>query len=139
LGAEGEVWLADHPEIKANGKVREISPQADPVTRNYQVKVELLNSPAGMILGATVLGRLKLKAESLIEVPSSSLTMIEDKPAVWVVDTKNGCVHRRAITIARHAPNSVIVTDGLNSGERVVTAGVQTLHEGQPVKLLGGS
>src|SRR4029453_14145926 len=38
LGAQGEVWLADHPEIKADGKVREISPQADPVTRNYQVK-----------------------------------------------------------------------------------------------------
>ena len=139
LGAEGEVWLADHPEIKANGKVREISPQADPVTRNYQVKVELLDPPAGMFLGATVLGRLKLKAESLIEVPSSSLTMIEDKPAVWVVDAKDQRVHRRAITIARHAPDSVIVTDGLNSGERVVTAGVQTLHEGQPVKLLGGS
>jgi RND family efflux transporter, MFP subunit len=139
LGAEGEVWLADHPEIKADGKVREISPQADPVTRNYQVKVELLDPPAGMFLGATVLGRLKLKAESLIEIPSSSLTMIEDKPAVWVVDAKDGRVHRRAITIARHAPDSVIVTDGLNSGERVVTAGVQTLHEGQSVKLLGGS
>jgi membrane fusion protein, multidrug efflux system len=138
LGAQGEVWLADHPEIKVDGKVREISPQADPVTRNYQVKVELADPPAGMFLGATVLGRLKLKPESLIEVPSSSLTMIENKPAVWVVDAKDQRVHRREITIARHAPDSVIVTDGLNSGERVVTAGVQTLHENQPVKLLGG-
>jgi RND family efflux transporter MFP subunit len=138
LGAQGEVWLADHPEIKADGKVREISPQADPVTRNYQVKVELADPPAGMFLGATVLGRLKLKAESLIEVPSSSLTMIEDNPAVWVVDAKDQRVHRREISIARHAPDSVIVTHGLNSGERVVTAGVQTLHEGQAVKLLGG-
>ena len=138
LGAQGEVWLADHPEIKAEGKVREISPQADPVTRNYQVKVELADPPAGMFLGATILGRLKLKAESVIEVPSSSLTMIEDKPAVWVLDAKDQRVHRREITIERHAPDSVIVTDGLKSGERVVTAGVQTLHEGQAVKLLGG-
>jgi RND family efflux transporter MFP subunit len=138
IGAEGEVWLADHPEIKADGKVREISPQADPVTRNYQVKVELTDPPAGMFLGATILGRLKLKADSVIEIPSSSLTMIEDKPAVWVVDAKDQRVHRRQITIARHAPDSVIVTDGLEAGERVVTAGVQELHEGQPVKLLGG-
>ena len=138
LGAQGEVWLADHPEIKADGKVREISPQADPVTRNYQVKVELADPPAGMFLGATILGRLKLKAESVIEVPSSALTMIENKPAVWVVDAKDQRVHRRGIDISRHAPDSVIVTDGLNSGERVVTAGVQELHEGQPVKLLEG-
>ena len=139
IGAQGEVWLADHPEIKADGKVREVSPQADPITRNYQVKVELANPPAGMFLGATVLGRLKLKAESLIEVPSSALTMMEQKPAVWVVDAKDGRVHRRGITIARYTPESIIVTEGLNAGERVVTAGVQTLHEGQPVKLLGGS
>ena len=138
IGAQGEVWLADHPEIKADGKVREISPQADPVTRNYQVKVELADTPPGMFLGATVLGRLKLKPESLIEIPASSLTMMENKPAVWVVDAKDQRVHRREITIARYAPDSVIVTHGLNSGERVVTAGVHTLHEGQAVKLLGG-
>ena len=137
LGQEGEVWLADHPETKVDGKVREISPQADPVTRNYQVKVELTDPPAGMFLGATILGRLKLKGESLIEIPSSALTMIEDKPAVWVVDARiSACIVE--IVIARHAPDSVIVTDGLNSGERVVTAGVQELHEGQTVKLLEG-
>src|SRR6476620_1856804 len=131
LGAQGEVWLADHPEIKADGKVCEISPQADPVTRNYQVKVELADPPAGMFLGATILGRLKLKGESMIEIPSSALTMIEDKPAVSVVEAKDQRVHRRGIDIARHAPDSVIVTGGLNSGESVVTAGVQELHEGQ--------
>jgi len=138
LGAQGEVWLAENPEIKAGARVREISPQADPVTRNYQVKVELADPPSGMFLGATVLGRLKLKAESLIEIPSSALTMILEKPAVWVVDAKDQRVHRREIEIARHAPDSVIVTGGLESGERVVTAGVQQLHEGQTVKLLEG-
>jgi RND family efflux transporter MFP subunit len=138
LGQEVEVWLADHPDTKVDGKLREISPQADPVTRNYQVKVELADPPAGMFLGATILGRLKLKPESLIEVPSSALTMIADKPAVWVVDAKDQRVHRREIAVGRYAPDSVIVTDGVNSGERVVTAGVQELHEGQTVKLLEG-
>ena len=137
LGAEGEVWLADHPEIKADGKVREISPQADPVTRNYQVKVELADPPSGMFLGATIVGRLIAKPESLMEIPSSALTMIENKPAAWVVDARDQRVHRREITITRHTPDSVIVSAGLTSGERVVTAGVQTLHEGQAVKLLG--
>jgi RND family efflux transporter MFP subunit len=138
LGEQVEVWLADNPEIKVAGKLREISPQADPVTRNYQVKVELADPPAGMFLGATVVGRLNLKAESLIEIPSSALTMIEGKPAIWQVDAKDQCVHRREIAVVRYTPDSVIVKDGLTSGERVVTAGVQTLHEGQAVKLLGG-
>jgi multidrug efflux pump subunit AcrA (membrane-fusion protein) len=91
-----------------------------------------------MFLGATVVGRVRLKSDSLIEIPSSALTMKEDKPAVWVVNEKDQRVQRRDIAIGRHAPDSVIVTDGLNSGDRVVTAGVQQLHEGQAVKLLGG-
>jgi RND family efflux transporter MFP subunit len=136
LGEQVEVWLADHLEIKATGQVRQISPEADPVTRNYEVKVGLTDPPPGMFLGATVVGRVRLKADSLIEIPSSALTMIEDKPAVWVVDAKDQRVQRRKIAVARYAPDSVIVIDGLRSGERVVTAGVQQLHEGQPVKLI---
>jgi RND family efflux transporter MFP subunit len=137
LGQQCEIWLADKPEIKVPGKIREISPQADPVTRNYQVKVELADPPSGMFLGATIVGRLIAKPESLMEIPSSALTMIENKPAAWVVDARDQRVHRREITITRHTPDSVIVSAGLTSGERVVTAGVQTLHEGQAVKLLG--
>jgi RND family efflux transporter MFP subunit len=138
VGQEVDLWLADNQEITAAGKLREISPQADPVTRNYQVKVEVVDPPSGMFLGATAVGSLKLQVAPLIEIPSSALTMIEDKPAVWVVDAKDQRVHRRGIAIARHAPDSVMVTDGLETGERVVTAGVQQLHEDQPVKLLEG-
>jgi RND family efflux transporter MFP subunit len=138
VGEQVEVWLADHPDIKATGHVREISPEADPVTRNYQVKVGLNDPPPGMFLGATLVGKVILKSDSLIEIPSSALTMVDDKPAVWVVNAKDQRVQRRKIAVARYAPDSVIVTDGLESGERVVTAGVQQLHEGQAVKLLAG-
>ena len=43
----------------------------------------------------------------------------------------------REIGITRYTPDSVVVIDGLNAGERVVTAGVQELHDGQTVNLLG--
>jgi multidrug efflux pump subunit AcrA (membrane-fusion protein) len=79
---------------------------------------------------------LKLQVAPLMEIPSSALTMFESKPAVWVIDAKEMRVHRREIKIARYTPGSVIVTDGLQAGERVVTAGVQQLHENQTVKLL---
>jgi len=137
LGQKVEVWLADNPNIKAAGTVREISPQADPVTRNHQVKVEIQDPPAGMLLGATVVGRLDLHAEPLMEIPSSALTMLEDKPAVWVIDPGEKRVRRREIKSSRYTPDSVIVTDGLRAGERIVTAGAHELHEGQTVSLLG--
>lgn len=137
LRQEVDVWLADDPDIKVTGKIREISPQADPTTKNHQIKVELVDPPSGMFLGATVVGRLKVQTHPQIEIPSPALTMRGNKPAVWVINGKDMRVYRREIVVARYTPDSVIVMDGLQSGERVVTAGAQELHENQAVKLLG--
>ena len=45
----------------------------------------------------------------------------------------------RDVDVVRYEPNSVILSKGLQPGETIVTAGVQSLHPGQKVRLLGGS
>ena len=55
-----EVALTDDPSVTATGRVREVAPQADPVTRTFQVKVGLIDPPPAMRLGATVTGRIQL-------------------------------------------------------------------------------
>ena len=133
---EVEVWLADNPDIKTMGHVREIAPQADPSTRTYQVKVSLDTLPAGMFLGSTVVGRLKLQAATLIEVPLSALMMAATQPAVWVIDPQTSVVHKREIAVTRYNQNAAVVASGLLSGDRIVIAGAQSLYDGQKVRLL---
>lgn len=133
---EADVWLADNPDIKTIGHVREIAPQADPSTRTYQVKIGLDALPSGMFLGSTVVGRLKLQADNLIEVPFSALMMAATQPAVWVIDPQTALVHKREIDVARYSQHAVLVASGLLSGDRIVTAGAQSLHDGQKVTLL---
>jgi RND family efflux transporter MFP subunit len=133
---EVDVWLADNPDIKTIGHVREIAPQADPSTRTYQVKVSLDTLPSGMFLGSTVVGKLRLQAGALIEVPFSALMMTATQPAVWVIDPQTAVVHKREIDVARYNQHAVLVASGLLSGDRIVTAGAQSLHDGQKVKLL---
>lgn len=133
---EVDVWLADNLDIKTIGRVREIAPQADPSTRTYQVKVSLETLPAGMFLGSTVVGRLRLQTGTLIEVPLSALMMAGTQPAVWVIDPQTSVVHKREVGVARYNQNAAVVASGLQSGERIVIAGAQSLHDGQKVKLL---
>ena len=135
---EVEVWLADNPGIKTVGHVREIAPQADPSTRTYPVKVSLDTLPSGMFLGSTVVGRLRLQAGTLIEVPSSALAMADKQPAVWVIDPNTSTVQKREIAVARYHPHAVVVASGLQPGERIVTAGTQSLSNGQKIKSLEG-
>jgi RND family efflux transporter MFP subunit len=131
------VSLTDDPAVTARGRVREVAPQADPVTRTFVVKVGLTDPPAAMRLGATVTGRMETEAVPVIEIPATALTKSNQQPAVWIVDPASLTVSMRNVDVLRFDPTRVAVSGGLDTGEVVVTAGVQALHPGQKVRLLG--
>ncbi|HEY2533906.1 MAG TPA: efflux RND transporter periplasmic adaptor subunit [Xanthobacteraceae bacterium] len=131
------VSLTDDPTVTAQGRIREVAPQANPVTRTFDVKVGLTDPPEAMRLGATVTGRMQMEAFPVIDIPASALTRFNQQPAVWIVDPSNLTVSPRNIDVLRYDPATVAVSEGLNAGEIVVTAGVQALHPGQKVRLLG--
>ncbi len=137
--AEISIELNDDRNIQTIGRVREVAPQADPVTRSYQVKVGLTEWPEAMRLGATVTGRTHMRASTGIELPSTALTTFENKPAVWVVDRKSYEVSLRSVELERQDSHSIIVKSGVEGGEIVVTAGVHALRPGQKVRLLGAA
>jgi membrane fusion protein, multidrug efflux system len=131
------VSLTSDPSVTAQGRVREVSPQANPVTRTFDVKVGLTDPPAAMQLGATVTGRIEMEAFPVIDIPASALTRFNQQPAVWIVDPQSLTVSLRNVEVLRYDPASVAISQGLDTGEVVVTAGVQALHPGQKIRLLG--
>jgi RND family efflux transporter MFP subunit len=131
------VNLTDDPGVTTAGRVREVAPQADPVTRTFAVRVGLTDPPPAMRLGATVTGRMETEAAAAINIPATSLTKSDRQPAVWIVDPVSRTVSLRNIDVLRHDPAQVAISGGLDTGEIVVTAGVQALHPGQKVRLLG--
>ena len=132
-----QIALANDPTVRATGRVREVAPQADATTRTFQFKVGIIDPPEAMELGSTVTGSIKLSAPPGVEIPASALTETNGRPAVWVVDPQSKTVSLREVDILRHDPATVVISQGLETGEVVVTAGVQTLHPGQKVRLLG--
>jgi RND family efflux transporter MFP subunit len=134
---EVEVYLADNPNVRTIGHVREVSPQADPATRTHQVKIGLVDPPPTMFLGTTVVGRITLHDEPMVELPGTALTQWKGNPAVWVVDKVSETVNLRSVEIARHTASSVIIAKGLQDGELVVIAGAHTLYPDQKVRLTG--
>ncbi len=131
------VSLTDDPAVTAHGRVREVAPQADPVTRTFEVKVGLTDAPPAMRLGATVTGRMEIDSTSTIEIPATALTRDNKQAAVWVVDPSSHTVSIRKVDVQRFDQTYVAISQGLDAGEIVVTAGVQALHPGQKVRFLG--
>src|SRR5271169_5237555 len=106
-----EVKLVSNPDVATEGKVRYISPQADPTTRTYTVRVSLPDAPPQMRLGANVIGTVTVNQGSSITIPGSALFQKDGKPAVWLVD-KDGTVQLKPITVQRYQGDSVVVGDG---------------------------
>ncbi len=54
-----------------------------------------------------------------------------------MVDPSKLTVSLRTVDILRNNPATVAIAQGLETGDIVVTAGVQALHPGQKIRLLG--
>lgn len=92
------------------------------------VTVNLANLPASVGRHA-----LAVPVEAVFNPNSSA----RNEPHVWVVkgDGDNLQLEDRKVAVGQVTAQGVIITEGLNAGERVVAAGVGELHAGQQVRI----
>jgi multidrug efflux system membrane fusion protein len=131
------VTLWAEPDARFKGRIREISPSADPVTRTYSVKVTILDPSTKVQLGMTANVFLGAVEEApVMRLPLTALFQQGEKAAVWIVDPATGLVTLTPVQVARYTQDGVEVAAGLKPGDLVVRAGVHKLHAGQKVRVL---
>lgn len=134
VGRRAEVSFWALGDSRTPGVVREISPMADSASRTYAVRVALSEPPAGIMPGMTASVYLSAeRAADTATLPLSALYQTGDTPYVWIIDDEDR-LRLQAVTVEGTAGNRVILR-GLAAGDRVVTAGVHKLHEGESVRL----
>lgn len=133
VGMKVKVWLQAKPSITVEGAVREIAPNADPITGTYTVKVTLDNPPPEMFIGAVVVGEVSFEGKVVVTLPSSAILQTGDKPSVWLVTSPDNIVKKVPVEIDQYDEQTVSVVGGLQKGDIVVMAGVNSLAEGQKV------
>jgi RND family efflux transporter MFP subunit len=118
-------------------RVREIAPAADAQSRTYRVKLTLAHPAPSVKLGMTGEARLMpidtAQAADALTVPATALFHQGASPAVWVIDGTPPRLTLRAVSVSRYLERTVVVDGGLRDGERIVAAGVHTVHAGEPV------
>jgi RND family efflux transporter MFP subunit len=117
------------------GKIRELAASADPVTRTYAVKLAL-EASANLPLGATVnvhAAPLSGSQTEVIKLPTSALRQEGTGSAVWVLDEASMTVNLNPVQVATVDGNQVVISGGLQAGQKVVSAGVHVLTPGQKV------
>jgi membrane fusion protein, multidrug efflux system len=133
-GAFSISLLAD-PSVKADGRVREIAPSADPTTRTRRIRLTLSDPPIAFRLGSTVLVSITQPTSPQAVVPAAALLEENGSSAVWIADPKTGKVRKVAVKTLARSTDRAVVVGHLGAGERVVIAGLHSLSEGQSVKV----
>ncbi|GJD97051.1 efflux RND transporter periplasmic adaptor subunit [Methylobacterium iners] len=129
------VALQSAPEVTATGKVREVAPFADQTTRTRRIRMTLLAPSEAFRLGSTITVALSRKTAPRVLLPATALLRAGERDAVWVVSEGGDRVSRRDVAVAERSDDRVAIGDGLAAGERVVVAGVNSLSDGQAVRL----
>lgn len=118
------------------GVVREIAPAAESATRVFNVRITVTQTDAAIKLGLTVGVKFSLAASQSATgylIPSKALTEINGQTIVWVVDSNNK-VQPRPVVAGPFREDGVLITQGLESGEKIAIAGVHILTKDQQVK-----
>jgi membrane fusion protein, multidrug efflux system len=134
IGLPFTVSLQLLPTVQVEGQIREIAPQADPVTRTRRVRIALNDPPPTFRLGATVTAKLSKEQSPILRVPASAVLAKDGTNFVWVVDLPTNSVSLHKVDLATDE-GGIRVIDGLSAGARVVTAGIHSLKQGQHVRI----
>ncbi|MFF0951455.1 efflux RND transporter periplasmic adaptor subunit [Rhizobium leguminosarum] len=126
-------WADDR--LVLDGKVREVSGSADQQSRTFAVRVSLPNDPQ-VLLGMTATIEADVSnGNSYVSIPLSALAEKDGKQMVWTVDRDTATVRGRDIKVADFTGDGVHVTEGLDTGDLVVSAGTQFMSENLKVKV----
>jgi RND family efflux transporter MFP subunit len=133
-----ELWAA--PGHFYTGRLRELAPDTDAVTRTYSARISIPDADEKVGLGMTGKLLVMLNGDArLRRLPLTALYDVDGQPKVWVVDARSSRVQLRKVIVAQAQRDSVLISRGLRDGELVVTAGANLLHTGQKVRPVDAS
>lgn len=129
------VTLWAKPDNRYHGELRELAPDSDRVTRTYDARISILDADNDVKLGMTATVALQGISVQGVSVPLTALYQSGEHAQVWIVSAEN-TVSKRQVSLGDFHGNDILVLSGLNDGERLITAGVNRVIEGQRVSLM---
>jgi RND family efflux transporter MFP subunit len=131
-GQAAEVTLTGIPTA-FHGTVRLVSAVIDPQTRLGEVRVALEQHP-DLRPGAFARGIVSTGTDQRPIVPQTSVLTDGPDNFVYVVG-QDLHVKRRAVHIVGTDPNGIVIGDGLDGSELIVTSAGAFLHDGEIVRI----
>lgn len=133
VGQAVSVELWNQREQRFPGRIRELSPAADPRSRTFAARIAFTGGKIPAELGQSAQVFIQADQAVPLSVPLSALTAENGNTYVWRLEPDD-TLKRIPVQIGPYGQESVPVLQGLAPADWVVAAGVHVLHEGEKVR-----
>jgi len=129
--------MPDNSVYPVPGHITLIDRAVDPQTGTIKTRLVFSNPKDELKPGITGNVRVKNSAGNVILIPYKAVTEQMGEYIVYVVIPGNK-VTQRKITLGTRVSDKVVVTNGLQAGEKIVVDGVQKLRDSTVIRVGGG-
>jgi RND family efflux transporter MFP subunit len=135
VGHDLTVSNVAYPERRFEGQLSRIDSRVDPVTRQVRVEAVVRNVDDLLRPGMSFKVDLRFPGGRFISVPALALQWDREGSHVWAVRDQKA--ERVPVRMVRRLQTQVLLDGPLRQGEAVVVEGVQRLHDGRAVQVIG--
>ncbi|TAI48191.1 efflux RND transporter periplasmic adaptor subunit [Flagellimonas allohymeniacidonis] len=143
VGMETDLEFSSIEDSSFKGTVIEVSPSIDESSSTYITAIGIINPSSeikpGMAASVTFnFESGEVEDDNTLVIPVKAVGEDGDGNYVFIIESEDGetgTVKRQTIEVGELTSNGFKVKSGLNGGEKIATAGLQTLLDGQKVRL----
>ena len=133
IGLPVSVELWSQPGQRFSGRIRELSPAADPKSRTFAARIAFTAGKVPAELGQSARVFIQREGAGALSVPLSALSAENGAAYVWRVGAGNK-LEQVPVRVGPYGEKTVPVLEGLAPEDWIVSAGVHVLHQGQEVR-----
>lgn len=141
VGLPAEFSFDAYPDRNFNGRVREISPVVDPVSRTLELKISISNGAE--VLKAGMFGEVRIitdEKSNIVKIPAECLVRRFGEESVFVVkraeEEDMAVAERRKVNSGIEIDQKLEIRSGLEPGEEVIYRGQTLLEDGSRVRVV---
>lgn len=137
-GTPVEITLDVYNGKKYSGKVSLVYPTIDPATRTFQTQVSIPNQSMEIRPGMFARAKVELGAKKRVVVPDKAVIKQQGTNDKYIFVLEGDAVNYVKIELGRRVGTNYEILSGVEAGQKVVVAGMNSLIDNSKVKVTEG-
>lgn len=137
-GTPVEITLDVYNGKKYSGKVSLVYPTIDPATRTFQTQVSIPNQSMEIRPGMFARAKVELDAKKRVVVPDKAVIKQQGTNDKYIFVLEGDTVSYVKIELGRRVGTNYEILSGVEAGQKVVVAGMNSLIDNSKVKVTEG-